>query len=119
MRKTFNKLLAEYGAAAVVVYFTIFFGVFFGAWAGLRYGWDPRPLVARVGLDPNGIVANAGAWVVAYGVAKVTQPVRIAATLVLTPILAKVWERVSGRRRATSTAPVPPAPPAPAAPRAD
>lgn len=99
MRKTFNKILAEYGAAAVVVYFTIFFAVFIGAWAGIRYGWDPRPLVARLGLNPNGIVANAGPWLVAYGVAKVTQPVRIAATLVLTPIVAKLWERLTGRRR--------------------
>ena len=116
MRKTFNKLLAEYGAVFVVVYFTIFFGVFFGAWAGIRYGWDPRPLVGRIGLNPNGIVANAGPWVIAYGVAKVTQPVRIAATLVLTPIVAKLWERATGRRRAVPAAA---APTAPAAPRAD
>ena len=102
MRKTINTLLAEYGAAAVVVYFTIFFGVFLGAWAGLRYGWDPRPLVVRMGLNPDGIVANAGPWLVAYGVAKVTQPARIAATLVLTPIVAKLWERLSGRRRAAA-----------------
>lgn len=111
MRKTFNKLLAEYGAVFVVVYFTIFFGVFLGAWAGIRYGWDPRPLVARIGLNPNGIVASAGPWVIAYGVAKVTQPVRIAATLLLTPILAKVWERASGRRRAGPAAPAAPAAP--------
>ena len=115
MRKTFNNLLAEYGAVFVVVYFTIFFGVLFGAWAGLRYGWDPRPLVVRIGLSPDGLVANAGPWVIAYGVAKVTQPVRIAATLVLTPIVAKLWERVSGRRRAASGV----APSAPAAPGAD
>ncbi len=117
MRKTFNKLLAEYGAVFVVVYFTIFFGVFFGAWAGIRYGWDPRPLVARIGLNPEGLVASAGPWVIAYGVAKVTQPARIAATLLLTPILAKVWERASGRRRAVPAANVAPA--TPAAPRAD
>ena len=105
MRKTFNKLLAEYGAAFVVVYFTIFFGVLLGTWAALRYGWDPRPLVARIGLNPDGIVASAGPWVIAYGVAKVTQPVRIAATIVLTPLVAKLWERVSGRRPAPIVAP--------------
>lgn len=107
MRKTFNKLLAEYGAVFVVVYFSLFFGVLVGAWAAVRYGWDPRPLVARIGLNPEGLVANAGPWVIAYGVAKVTQPVRIAATLVLTPLLAKVWERVTGRRPAAVATPAP------------
>ena len=105
MRKTFNKLLAEYGAVFVVVYFTLFFGVLVGGWAAIRYGWDPRPLVARIGLNPDGLVASAGPWVIAYGVAKVTQPVRIAATLVLTPVVARVWERATGRRPAPIVAP--------------
>lgn len=105
MRQTFNKLLAEYGAVFVVVYFTLFFGVLLGAWAAVRYGWDPRPLIARIGLNPNGLVAAAGPWVIAYGVAKITQPVRIGATLVLTPLVAKLWMRLSGRRPAPIVAP--------------
>ena len=36
MRKTFKELLAEYGAVAVVVYFTIFFAVWIGAWAAIQ-----------------------------------------------------------------------------------
>jgi hypothetical protein len=118
VRKTFNKLLAEYGVAAVVVYFTLFFGIFFGAWAGIRYGWDPRPLVARIGLNPNGLVASAGPWLLAYGVTKVLQPVRIAATLLLTPVVAKLYERATGRAPVPIATPAAPAPAEPAATRA-
>ena len=87
MRKTAQRLLTEYGLAAVVVYFTIFFAVLFGAWAAIGAGWKP-----------TGALANVGAFTAAYLFTKVTQPVRIAATVVLAPLAAKLWERMTGRR---------------------
>jgi hypothetical protein len=94
MRKTFKELLAEYGTIAVVVYFTIFFGVWVGAWAAIQRGVDLRALAARVGLSPNGTVANLGAWGAAYIFTKLLQPVRIGVTVLLTPLVVRLYERV-------------------------
>lgn len=86
MRKTFKHILAEYGAVAVVVYFAIFFAVLGGFWLAIRTGWRPASAVG-----------SAGAFTAAYLATKVTQPLRIAATLFLTPFVAKGYERVTGK----------------------
>jgi hypothetical protein len=99
MRKTFKELLAEYGVVAVIVYFTIFFAVWIAAWAAIQRGVDLRALATRVGLSPNGTVANLGAWGAAYLFTKLLQPVRIGVTLLLTPVVAKLYERARGVRR--------------------
>ena len=87
MRKTVKQLLAEYGAVAVVVYFAIFFAVLGGFWVAIRSGWRPESATGSV-----------GAFAAAYVATKLTQPLRIAATLFLTPVAAKLYERATGRR---------------------
>lgn len=82
MRKTLKNILAEYGAIAVVLYLTIFFVVFVGAYFAIRLGWGP-----------DSIAQNAGAWTAAYIVTKITQPLRIAGTVVLTTFLGRLWEK--------------------------
>jgi uncharacterized protein FAM210 len=99
MRKTFKDLLTEYGAVAVIVYFTIFFAVWIGAWAAIQRGVDLRALAARVGLSANGFVASVGAWGAAYLFTKLLQPVRIGVTLLLTPFVARLYERMRGGAR--------------------
>ena len=93
MRKTIKHLLVEYGAVAVVVYFTIFFAVLLGFWAAIRSGWEP-----------SGKLATAGTWTAAYLATKLTQPLRIAATVAVTPFIAKLYERIA-RRNATDRSP--------------
>ena len=88
MRKTIKSLLVEYGAVAVVVYFALFFLVWFGFAAAINAGWQPT----------SG-AGNAGTWVAAYIATKFTQPLRIAATVALTPLSAKLYERVLARVR--------------------
>ena len=100
MRKTIKHILAEYGAVAVVVYFTIFFAVLGGFWLAIRFGWRPESAAGQV-----------GAFTAAYLATKVTQPLRIGATLLLTPLVAKVYERVTGRPAGSGRA-LPPPPPA-------
>lgn len=82
MRKTLKGILAEYGAIAVVLYLTLFFLVFIGAYVAIRLGWGP-----------SSVAANAGAWTAAYIVTKITQPLRIAGTVVLTTFLGRLWDR--------------------------
>ncbi len=107
MRKTAQRLFAEYGLAAVIVYFTIFFAVLFGAWAAISAGWQP-----------SGALANVGTFTAAYLFTKLTQPVRIGATIVLAPIAARLWERLVARRRPATPDPALPTPlPTPDEPR--
>ena len=87
MRKNIKQILAEYGAVALVVHFTIAAFVFVAFWVAIRTGWRPA-----------GAAGDAGALAAAYVAYKLTQPVRIAITLVLTPFVAKAYERVAGRR---------------------
>ncbi len=82
MRKTLKKILAEYGAIAVVLYLSIFFVVFIGAYFAITLGWAPAS-----------VAGTAGAWTAAYIVTKITQPLRIAGTVVLTTFLGKMWDR--------------------------
>lgn len=109
MKKTVQNLLAEYGTVAVIVYFVIFFSVLGGFWLGIRLGWRP-----------TSTAGTAGTLAAAYIATKLTQPIRIAATLVATPIVAKLWERTRGRKAVAEREPMaaasvltrPPTPPA-------
>jgi hypothetical protein len=95
MRRTAKQLLAEYGTVALVVYLAIFFIVLFGMWTAIGLGWR---------TDSAG--GTVGTLAAAYLATKVTQPLRIAATVALTPLVAAAYERVTGR---TLTAKTPPA----------
>ena|SRR5688572_1190577 len=87
VKKTVQNLLAEYGTVAVIVYFTIFFATLGGFWLAIRFGWRPSSAAGSVGT-----------FAAAYIATKLTQPIRIAATIVVTPLVAKLYERVRGRR---------------------
>ena len=87
MKKTVQNLLAEYGTVAVIVYFVIFFGVLGGFYLAIRFGWRPSSAAGSVGT-----------LAAAYIATKLTQPIRIAATVVVTPFVAKLYERMRGRR---------------------
>ena len=86
MRRTFKSILAEYGGVALAVYLTIFFAVLGGFWIAINMGWRPASAAG-----------NVGTFTAAYLATKLTQPLRIAATLALTPLVAKVYERVTGK----------------------
>jgi hypothetical protein len=87
VKKTVQNLLAEYGTVAVIVYFVIFFGVLGGFYLAIRFGWRPSSAAGSVGT-----------LAAAYIATKLTQPIRIAATVVVTPFVAKLYERMRGRR---------------------
>lgn len=84
MKERLQQILAEYGPIAVVVYLTIFFIVLFAAWAAIHFGWRPESVAASVGT-----------FTAAYLFTKLTQPVRIALTLALTPIVGRVYHRIA------------------------
>jgi hypothetical protein len=83
VRKTLKQIATEYGGVAVAVYLTIFAAVLLGSWAAIHFGWKPQ--------SAGG---NVGSFTAAYIATKLTQPLRIAATLALTPLVAKAYERI-------------------------
>lgn len=90
VRKNFKSFLVEYGAIGVAVYLTSTVLVYLGFWIALQFGWRPASTAGNVGY-----------WVAAYVAAKATQPFRIAGSIALTPIVARIYERVTGRPRRT------------------
>lgn len=88
MRATLKQIMAEYGAIAVGIYLVIFALVLGSAWLAMRLGWTP-----------TGVAGNAGVFTAAYLFTKVTQPLRIGATVVLTPIVGRLWNRATARNR--------------------
>jgi hypothetical protein len=91
MRRRLEKLLAEYGEIALIIYFVLFGIVLFAFGAAITVGWEVE--------SAKGGVGTLGA---AYVATKLTQPLRIGATVVLTPIVARALA-VLKRRRAKVT----------------
>jgi hypothetical protein len=88
MRKTFKHVLTEYGAIALVLYLLIFGIVLVSVYFAIRAGWAPK-----------GFAAETGTWVIAYLITKATTPFRLAGTIALAPIVARVVDRARGRSR--------------------
>jgi hypothetical protein len=82
MKKTLKEVMAEYGAIAVVVYLVLFTVVLIGSYFAIRFGWTAKSTAG-----------NAGTWTAAYIVTKITQPLRIAATVVLAAFIGRIWDR--------------------------
>lgn len=78
--------MLEYGQVAVWTYFAIFALVLVAFAAAIKLGFHQASAAGTVGI-----------WGAAYVATKLTQPIRIAATLALTPLLMRFTR---GRKRA-------------------
>ena len=87
----FRDLILEYGVIALIVHYVIFAVVIVGFWFAIRAGWQP-----------TSSAGTAGSWGAAYIAAKITQPLRIIATIAVTPFVARLYERVTGKTRSGS-----------------
>ena len=93
MRGKIKDLMIEYGKIAVVTYFAIFF-----------LTWGSLYLAANSGVDLSTIPwvsekFEEGSYIfIAYLATKILQPVRIATTVLLTPIAALAWKRLISLR---------------------
>lgn len=77
-----KALLPEYGKIALTTYFTIFFLVLGGFVIAIRLGYEAK-----------GASGWAGTLGAAYAATKLSQPLRILATLGLTPVIARLVRR--------------------------
>ena len=85
MHEKRKTLLAEHGRVAATLYFTLFF-----------LTWGGFALAITYGFEPEGAAAGAGGTTASYIATKVTQPLRIGATLVVTPFATRLWQRLRG-----------------------
>lgn len=90
MRKTLKNILAEYGVIAVIVYLTLFVAVWVGSYFAIRLGWTPGTTAGK-----------AGTWTAAYIVTKITQPLRIGATVLIATFIGKLRDNRRAARGQT------------------
>jgi len=82
LKDRYAALVEEYGKAALTTYLTLFFGTWFVSWIAIR-----------TGMNTSSAIGGAGTVGGAYILTKATQPLRIGATLVITPALVGLWRR--------------------------
>lgn len=88
-----KNLFAEYGGVAIWVFAVLWVGTLGSLYLAVKFGWKPESAAGE-----------AGTFGAAYVALRLTLPLRIGATIMLTPIVAKVLERMRLRK------PKPPAP---------
>jgi hypothetical protein len=82
LKERFKALMEDYGPVAFAVYFAIFFLCI----AGFAVAF-------RMGFQMEGVGGTAGTLGAAWLATKVIQPIRILATLALTPLVGRAWMR--------------------------
>jgi hypothetical protein len=87
LKERLQTLMVAYGQLALVVYLAIFAIVLLGF-----------VLAIRMGITVQSAGAAAGTWAAAYVATKLTQPLRIMATLALTPLVMKLLPRRKPRK---------------------
>ena len=75
--------LAEFGALALAVWLTIFFFTWAGFYTAIQMGWNVESTAGNVGT----------VWI-AYGATQLTKPIRIVATIAITPVVAGLKARL-------------------------
>jgi hypothetical protein len=86
LKDRLKHLLVEYGSLAIWVYFAIFLLVLVGF-----------AIAIQSGVKVESAAGTAGVWGAAWVSTKLTQPLRILATLVVTPFVMRVARRIRGR----------------------
>jgi hypothetical protein len=106
--KKLKQLIEDYGFIAL--------GTYMGTFAVAMVGFV---VAIRLGFEPDGVAGGAGTLLAAWLATKATQPIRIAATLALTPVVARLVRRneVAAMVPSTPEAAAPEAAPAPEAVR--
>ena len=82
LKQRLKDLMEAYGRLAFIIYFSIFFATLGGF-----------IIAIKAGFEVDGGAGQTGTVVVAYAATKALQPVRILATLALTPLLDQVLKR--------------------------
>src|SRR3954469_5425480 len=86
-KERLKKLFEEYGSVAIGVFVVLWVTVLGGIWLAVKFGWKPESAAGEGGTFGGAYIAF-----------RVTRPIRIGATVVLTPIIGRVLERLKLRK---------------------
>lgn len=95
LKAQWKEVALQYGAIAIVTMLALKLTTLAALIIAIESGMDPQALAERFGV--GGAVGDAGKWGVAIVINEVFKPFRIPVAIGLTPFVAKVWYRVSGR----------------------
>lgn len=82
LKARYGETIERFGSVAIGTYLALFVLTLVGFW-----------LAIRMGFEPAGATASAGTVGAAWVATKLTQPVRIGVTVLLTPLIAALLER--------------------------
>jgi hypothetical protein len=94
LKDRLKQLMVEYGSLALWVYFGIFAIVLVGFALAIRFG-----------MNVESAAGTAGVWGAAWVSTKLTQPLRILATLALTPVVMQILRRIKRQPPASDARP--------------
>ena len=99
LKARWQDLLVEYGIIAFATILTLKLLNFLLIVALMERGTDPESLLLTLGLsgDLAQTLGTGGTWGLAYGITELFKVPRIALGVALTPLVARVWYRVSGK----------------------
>jgi hypothetical protein len=83
LKDRLQKFMVEYGSLGFYVYFSIFALVLVGFATAIQ-----------LGVKVESAAGTAGTWGAAYVATKLTQPLRILATIAVTPLVVRIARRV-------------------------
>jgi hypothetical protein len=89
-KERLQRMYREYGPVALGVFAVLWVGALATIYTAVSMGWRPESAAGQTGT-----------FAAAYLIFRLTLPFRIGATLVLTPIMAKVLEKLGLRQPAT------------------
>ena len=88
MNKRWKEILEKYGRLAIIIYLVTFVFTFGGTFLMIQFGF--KDSVVQFFQEYLGDeYSAAGTVVLAYAITKITQPIRIALTIVVLPIFGK------------------------------
>ncbi len=88
MNKKWKEILDTYGRLAIIIYLSTFVLTFASVFLLIQLGFKDS-IVAFFQENIGEDYSSAGTMIVAYGITKLTQPIRIAITIALVPILGR------------------------------
>lgn len=92
-KERLKALIAEYGRTALGTYFGLFFLVLLGFAAAFNWGFHGSDWLGDTSVSSAGVLGAA------YVATKATQPIRIFATIALTPLVARLLSRLRPARQ--------------------
>lgn len=93
-KERLRRLVREYGSLALGVFIVLWVGTLGTIYTAVKMGWSP-----------DSTAGQTGTFAIAYVFFRFTLPFRIGATVVLTPLVARILEKLGLRRPRPEAAP--------------